>query len=217
LKRPDVERDGVFLVSDGQKLRGYLVAGSSGNIWEFCVSNDDEEVARTLLCEALKYLEKFAISSVNVNVPLDSGLVESLREVGFSAISAERMFVTTLSPEAIVQVLASSRKERLASRFDDEFGFRLRDVPYGVRKEFSVEIRSGALKVSEGFSSKPSVVVELGFMDLLSILFEGSSAWRLFLARKISVRPFRKLGAALSFLSAIRLRGLWFFPLSDYG
>src|SRR4030042_6661610 len=58
LKRPDVERNGIFLAFDSERLCGYLVAGSSGNIWEFCVADNDRDIAKTLLSEALDYLEK---------------------------------------------------------------------------------------------------------------------------------------------------------------
>ncbi|TET62287.1 hypothetical protein E3J49_08460, partial [Candidatus Bathyarchaeota archaeon] len=35
LKRPDVEKEGVFVVEDGdENVVGYAVVGGSGNIWE---------------------------------------------------------------------------------------------------------------------------------------------------------------------------------------
>jgi len=217
LKRPDVERDGVFLAFDGGRLCGYLVAGSSGNIWEFCVADGEREAVGVLLGEAVRYLEGVGVSSVNVNVPSGACVVEGLREAGFGEVPAEKMFVTTLSPAALFQALVTSRRGEFVGRFDDEFAVRLRDVPFEVGKEFSVKIRGVAVEVVEGFPSEPSVVVELGFMDLLSVLFGGSGAGRLFLAGKLRVRPFRKLGAVLRFLSAASLRGSWFFPLSDFG
>ena len=217
LARPDVKKAGVFLAFDGERLCGYIVAGSSGNVWEFCVAKNEKEASRLLLEEAAKYLEGVGASSVNVNVPRDAGVVESLREAGFSVIPAERMFVTTLNPVALVQALVSSRKGELVGRFDEKFGFKLHEAPYGVGTEFSVKITGETVEVSEGLPPGPSVVVELSFMDLLSVLFEGSSASRLFFARKIRVKPFRKLSTVLKFLSAVRLNGSWFFPLSDYG
>jgi len=215
LERPDVERDGIFLALDRDRLCGYLVAGSSGNVWEFCVADDDREVAEALLGEAVSYLEKIGTSVVNINVPRSAGVVESLHRAGFGEIPACGLFVTTLSPSALVQALVAPRKEALVERFDDEFAIRLRDVPYGVGKEFSVKIHNGSVEVAEGFPGEPSVIIELGFMDLLSVLFVGSSAGRLFLTGKMRVRPFRKLSAAVKLLSVLRLRGPWFFPLSD--
>jgi hypothetical protein len=90
-------------------------------------------------------------------------------------------------------------------------------VPRGVGKEFSVKIRAGTVEVFDGFSSEASVVVEMGFMDLLSVLFGVSGAGRLLLAGRMRIRPFRKAGAFLRFLSGLRLKGAWFFPLSDFG
>ena len=215
LERPDVKRDGVFLAFEDGKLCGYAVAGSSGNIWEFCVVDDNEEATETLLCEAVSYLEKIGVSSVNVNIPSEAAFAKSLREAGFGEVPAVEMFVTTLNPAALVQALVTPRKESFVERFDDEFAFRLHDVPYGVSKEFFVRIRDASVEIAEALTAKPSIIVDLGFSDFLSVLFGGSSASRLFLSGKIKVRPFRKLFAVLAFLSAMRLEGKWFFPLSD--
>ncbi len=216
LERPDVERDGVFLVFENEKICGYLVAGSSGNIWEFCVAEDNEEATGALLGEAVSYLEKIGVSSVNVNVPSDATFVKGLRKAGFGKVPSAKMFVTTLSPAALVQTLATPRKEDLEEKFDEEFGVRLRDVPYGVSKEFFMKIHDASVKIAEGFPANPSVTIELGFADFLSILFGDSSASRLFLTGKMKVKPLRKLGAVLALLSMIRLKGSWFFPLSDF-
>src|SRR4030042_3751480 len=215
LERPDVEKEGIFLAFDGERLCGYLVAGSSGNIWEFCVADDDRDTAKTLLNEALGYLDKIGASSVSVHVPNGARMVEDLREAGFGEAFAARMFVTTLSPAALVQALVNPRKEVLMKKLDGEFGVQLRDVPYGASKEFSVKIHNASVEVEEGFPAKPSVIVELRFMDLLSVLFGGSSAGRLLLTGKMRVKPFRKSRTVLTLLSTIRLRSSWFFPLSD--
>lgn len=215
LERPDVKKDGIFLTFDDKKLCGYLVAGSSGSIWELCAT--DDEVARVLLVEALRYLEKVGVSSVNVNIPPDTNIARMLVEVGFGEVPAESVFLTTLDPQALVSALLVSRKEEFVGKFNDEFGVRLRKIPFGVGAEFSVKIRGETVEVVEGFPSEPSVVVELGFMDFLSVLFGSTSARRLFLAGRIKISPFQKLGTALRFLSAVRFRGLWFFPLSDFG
>jgi hypothetical protein len=216
LERPDVERDGIFLAFDNKRLCGYLVAGSSGNIWEFCVA--DDEVARVLLAEALSYLEKVGVSSVNVNIPQDSSVARTLGEAGFGEVPAETMFMTALNPQVLVSTLVASRKEELINKkINDEFGVRLRDAPCGVETEFSVKIRGETVEVGEGLPSEPSVVIALGFMDFLSVLFGFSNAGRLFLVGKMRVRPLWKLGVVLRFLSAFRFRRSWFFPLSDFG
>lgn len=216
LERPDIEKKGIFLAFDGERLRGYLVAGSSGNVWEFCVSDDDREAAGVLLSEAMNYFEKISVSFVNVNVPSGTDAVDVLREAGFDEVPAMKMFVTTLNPAVLIQALITPRKNVVVNGFDDEFGVRLRDTPYGVSKDFSVKIENGSVEVAEGFSAKPSIVVELGFMDILSVLLGGSSMGRLFLSGRIRVRPFWKFGAVLRLMWTIQLRSSWFFPLSDF-
>lgn len=217
LKRPDVDQRGVFLAFEGQTLRGYIVAGSSGNIWEYCVADGEEQAAQTLLTEALKYLEAVGVSSANVNVPRDSSAVRALTEAGFNEVQAERMFITTMSPASLIRALASSRKETLSDESNDDLLVKLHHAPFGTGSDFSVNLRRGSVDVVEGSSTKTSVVVELAFMDFLSIIFDGSSAGRLLLAGKLRVKPFWKLRSALRLLSAVRLRNSWFFPLSDFG
>jgi hypothetical protein len=219
LQRPDVKEDGVFMVSEdeGSDLLGYAVVGSSGNIWEFCVKDGEKEAARVLLAEAVKYLEGVGVSSANVNVPCNADVAGVLVEAGFGEVPAERMFVTSLSPAMLIHAFVGSWKSRELGGSDDVLGFRLRDVPFGVGGEFSFRVHGGLAEVAEGFPSDASVVVELGFMDFQSVLFDGSSAARLLLASKLHVKPFRKFGVALKFLNAIRLRCNWFFPLSDFG
>lgn len=216
LERPDIEKDGVFLAFDGEKLCGYLVAGSSGNIWESCFADDSERHAEALLSEAVNYFEKIGVSSVNINVPNDVSYAQSLRKAGFVEVPPTEMFVTTLNPTALVKAFVTPRKESFAERFDDEFAIRLHDVPYGVGKEFFVKIRDATVEVAEVIPVKPSVNIELRFSVFLSVLFGESSASQLFLSGKIKVRPLWKLFTALALLSAMRLEGKWFFPLSDF-
>ena len=217
LERPDVAREGVFLAFDGERLCGYAVAGSSGNIWELCVADGETEVARALLAEAVKYLEGLGVSSANVNVPRDSSVAEDLLEAGFGEVAPERMFVTTLSPASLVRTLAASRREMFAGVSDGVYGFQLRGAPAGIGDVFSVRFKGGAVEVFENFPGQASVVAELGFMDFLSVVFGRSGAGRLFLVGKLQVRPFWKLRTVLKLLSVVRLSGSWFFPLSDFG
>jgi len=219
LKRPDVKEGGVFVVSEdeGSDLVGYAVVGSSGNIWEFCVADGKKEAARVLLAEAMRYLDGVGASSVNVNVPCNTDVAGVLVEAGFGEIPAERMFVTSLSPAMLVRALVDSLKGTATRGFDEVLGFRLLDAPVGVGEKFSVKARGGVVEVGEGFPSDASVVVEMGFMDFLSVLFNGSSAGRLLLAGKMRVKPLRKFGVALRFLGAVRLTRPWSFPLSDFG
>lgn len=217
LQRPDVRVDGVFVASDGGRLCGYAVVGVSGSVWEFCVADGDGKVAEVLLGEVVRYLEGLGASSVNVNVPRDACVVESLRKAGFGEVPAERMFVSTLNVAGLISALAVPQRVKLEGGFEGVFGFRLRDAPFGVGSEFSVKIRGGDVEVVESFSAEASVVVELGFMDLLSVLFNGASAGHLFLSGKVRVKPFWKFGTVLRFLSAVRLKGSWYFPLADFG
>jgi hypothetical protein len=216
IDRPDVQKEGIFLAFNEQELRGYLVAGSSGNIWEFCVANKDHTAAELLLNEAIKYLEKAGASSIDVNVPSDSGIASALQKVGFGELPAATMFVTTLNPAVLVQALAVPKTKSLSEKLEsEEFGIKLTDVPFGVIREFSVKIHQGIVQVSEAFPIKPSAMVEFEFMDLLSVLLQKSSVSKLLLTRSMKVKPFWKTRAVLTLFTTISLKNPWFFPLGD--
>lgn len=215
LERPDVNKDGIFLAYEDDKLCGYTVVGSSGNIWEFCVAENNKEAAEALMFQALNYLEQFGVSYVNVSIPMDAGYADILRKVGFGEVPAKEMFVTTLSPAKLIEALVTSKRDFFA-KLEEDFGFKLREVPFGVSEEFLVKIHEASVCVAEGSAPNPSVYVELGFQDFLSILFNHSSLTRLFLSGKMKIKPLRKASSVFSFLSNLRLTNSWFFPLSDF-
>jgi hypothetical protein len=215
LERPDVEKDGILLAFDDGEFCGYIVAGFTGNIWEFCVTNDNREVAVALLNSAIEYLEKKGASSIKINVPKGTGITSILQEIGFDELPAARMFVTTLNPSTLIQYLASPLHQVLREKLNDDFCFRLSEVPCYNVIEFSVKVHEKSVEVTEGIVGKSPVIVELKFMDFLLILFKGSSATRLFLLGKMKVRPMWKILDVLQFLSTVRLKSSWFFPLAD--
>lgn len=59
LERPDVKRDGIFVVvGEDEKVVGYVVVRRSGNNWELCYDRgfDGEKIVSLLLDEATRYL-----------------------------------------------------------------------------------------------------------------------------------------------------------------
>jgi putative sterol carrier protein len=217
LKRPDVDENGIFLVTEGENgpLVGYAVVGSSGSIWEFCAGGDRKHVASILLREAVKYLDELGVSSVNVNVPHDKVLNEAFAEVGFTEVPAERMFVSTLSLRELFSVLTADAK--FAEQLDEEMFIELDGAPFGVDKTVSVNIHDGKVAVKDDSSESPSVSVRMDFKTLLSVLFAGLNPYHAFFSGKVRVKPFWKTGRFLEFLSSVRVNSSWFFPLSDFG
>lgn len=217
LERPDVERNGIILVFDGEQLCGYVVVGSSGNIWEFCVDGDREPVASILLHEAMKYLEGLGVSSVNVNVPLDEALARVLVKAGFAQVPVERMFASTLSSRALISELVAGESKKIAGLSDEEIAFKLERVPFGVKDSFSVKMLGGEVEVYDGLPRSPTIIVNADFGVFLSVLFGVLSPYRPLFGRKLKVKPFWKTRTVLKFLSSVCVRGPWFFPLSDFG
>ncbi len=217
LNRPDVEENGIFIVTDSEsgRLVGYVVIGSSGSVWEFCAGGDRKQVASVLLREAVQYLGGLGVSSVNVNVPNDELLREAFVEAGFAEVPAEKMFASALSLREVFSVLAAG--VRLAGKFDEYIFIELESAPFGVETAVYVKIHGGQVEVKDGCSESPSMSVRMDFLALLSVLFAGLGPHHAFFSGKVRVKPFWKTGRFLRFLSSVRVDGPWFFPLSDFG
>jgi predicted acetyltransferase len=216
LERPDVDEKGTFLVcTEDEVLLGYLVAGSSGNIWEFCVSEDNQYVSELLLAEATKYLDMLGASEITVNVPPTPGVRSALCAKGFDEAAGTGLFATTLNPTALLQALIGPQETLLTKEFKDTFTVNLHDTPYGVNGTFSLKIENDSATVSPTPQQKNSIVIETEFMNFLSILLGESNPTQMLLTGKIKVKPFWKFHAVLKILQMLRLRDPWFFPLSD--
>jgi len=220
LKRPDVRKDGIFLVFDKETgdLEGYAVVGLSGNVWELCSKPNREDVALTLLERATSYLEEMGVSSVNLNVPEgDEALNEACRKMGFARVDVHKMFVGVLSFKRLISMLLEDRMEVLSKRFKEKICIRVEDAPFWIEKSISISVNDRGVKVFEGPMDSPTFSVRTDMKTLLSILVGVLSLRRAFLSFRIRVKPFWKIPAAKLFLSSIRIKSPWYWPLGDFG
>lgn len=220
LKRPDVHKDGIFLVFDEEtgSLEGYAVVGLSGNIWEFCSKPNREDVALLLLDKAIDYLKERGVTSVNVNVPeTNKALNEACRKMGFARVDLQKMFVGMLSFSKLFSILAQDKKDFLCERFNEEICIVIKDAPFWIEKAVSIGINGDEVKVSESLLESPTIFVRTDVKTLSSILFGVQNPWRAILSFKVYVKPFWKIPRLINFFNSIRLSDSWFWPLSDFG
>jgi hypothetical protein len=220
LKRPDVRRDGIFLVFDKEtgNIEGYVVAGLSGNIWELCSRPDHEDVALILLDKAVRFLEEMDISLVNVNVPKsDEVLNEACSKMGFDRVNVHKMFVGVLSFRKLISLLVRDRAETLSKKFEEKICIKVKDAPFWIEKAIFVSVHNGGFDVDEVPLLSPTISIQTDAKTLSSILFGVLSPWRALLSFRVSVKPFWKIPRIMNFLCSIRLGDSWFWPLSDFG
>jgi hypothetical protein len=219
LERPDVRRDGIFLLFDEESgnLEGYVVAGLSGNIWEFCCI-PSLDVALFLLDRAIRYLEDMGVSAVNVNVPEGCDVLnEACRKAGFARVDVHKMFVGVLSFSKLFSILIEDRKNFLCNRFEEKFCVMIRDAPFWVEKALSIDINREGVNVFEGSIDSPTVSVKTDVKTLSSVLFGVMNPVHAVLRFKMRVKPFWKTPRFVEFLDSVRLRDAWFWPLGDFG
>ena len=215
LHRPDVKREGIFFVSEDktQRICGYAVVGTTGDIWEFCADCDQELVSSILFKEISKYVDGLGISSININVPDDRVLCKVLVQEGFSRVPADKMFVSTLSLVNLLSKLSGDKK----LHGNEEIVFMFDNVPTSVEKTVSLKVLDGEVTITEGSSKSANVTVNMEFSSFLSILFGTANVGRELIRGKMRVKPFWKIRNVTGFLHKIRLEDAWYWPLSDFG
>jgi putative sterol carrier protein len=220
LKRPDVRKDGIFLLfnKEAGDLEGYVVVGLSGNIWELCIKPNREDAALILLEKAVNYLEERGVSAVNVNVPEgDRALNEACREMGFARVDVHKLFLGVLSFRKLILMLASEREKTLSKNLKEKICLRIEDAPFWIEKALSVSVDGERIEVSESLIESPTILVKTDVKTLLAILIGVVSPWRAFLSLRIRIKPFWKIHVFNSFLGSLRMNDSWFWPLGDFG
>ncbi|MDH5482937.1 MAG: SCP2 sterol-binding domain-containing protein [Candidatus Bathyarchaeota archaeon] len=220
LKRPDVKEDGIFLIFSKEtgNLTGYIVVGSSGNIWEFCSKSGTENVAKILLESAVKYLEEIGASSVNVNVPYDDeALNGACKQLGFAKANAHKMFVGVLSFKKLISMLVAVGSMESIRKISEEIIIKVKDAPFWIENAVSFEVHNGEVRVHDGLSFSPTILVQTDLATLTSVLFGTTSPHRAILTRKVKVKPFWKITTMIKLLLSMRVTYSWFWPLGDFG
>lgn len=220
LKRPDVRKDGIFLVLDVEtgNLEGYVVAGLSGNIWELCSRPEKSDVAFMLLDKAIEFLEKMGASSININVPeSDEVLNEACRKMDFAKVNVHKMFVGILSFSKLMSVLAQDRAASLCKKFKERICITVKDAPFWIERTISVNIDNKEVYVSEGSPEHPTILAQTDVKTFSSILFGNLSPQWAFLSFRMGVKPLWKIPRMIEFLHSVRLGDSWSWPLSDFG
>jgi ribosomal protein S18 acetylase RimI-like enzyme len=220
LKRPDVKKEGVFVVVDeDENVVGYAVVGSSGSIWELCYNpgRDGEEIVSLLLDEAERYLKEVGAVSVTFNAPREDRAFSNVGRVhGFAVLPSRKMFLSVLNLGELISEIVKNRKEELTGKFDEVVLVKLKDAPFWINDRVFIQISRAGVKVDH--ESLPStIIVETDVISLSSLLFGILSPVQLLMRLKLKVKPFWKIPTLLRLLSSLQVKAPWFFPLSDYG
>jgi hypothetical protein len=220
LKRPDVETRGVFVVVDeDEKVVGYAVVGSSGNIWELCYDpkRGGEEIVSLLLSEATRYLEEVGAVSITFNAPREDRVFCNVGRVhGFAVLPPRKMFLSVLNLGELISEIVKNRKEELTGKFDEAVLVKLKDAPFWINNRVFIQISRDGVKV-EHEPLPSTIIVETDVISLSSLLFGILSPIQSLIRLKLKVKPFWKIPTLLRLLSSLQVKAPWFFPLSDYG
>ncbi|MEM3378404.1 MAG: hypothetical protein QW674_05605 [Candidatus Bathyarchaeia archaeon] len=220
LKRPDVKKDGIFLIFDKTtgNLEGYVVAGLSGNIWEFCIRSTCEDTALILLDKAIGYLADMGVSAVNVCVPKDDPVLNGVcRKLGFAQVDIHKLFVGVLSFRKLISIVIQYKAAVLTKKFNEKICITLENPPSWVERAISISVDDKGVNVSEGVIEFPTVSIKVDAKTLFSILVGVQSPRQALLKFNMHVKPLWKALVAERFLRSLRMNFSWFWPLGDFG
>ena len=220
LKRPDVEKEGVFVVEDGdENVVGYAVVGGSGNIWELCYDSgrNGGEIVSLLLDKAVRYLEKVGATSITFNVSKEDYVLNKVcGKLGFAVLPPPQMFLSVLNFRKFISLLVNSKREELMMKFDEAVLVKLKDAPFWIDDTVFIQISRDRVEVGDETQS-PTIRIETDAVTLSSLLFGISSPFQSLIRLKLRVKPLWKTLTLLRLLSSLQLKTAWFFPLSDFG
>jgi len=221
LKRPDVEREGIFAVVNhrDENIVGYAIVGRSGNIWELCYDprQDEEKIVSFLLEKATRYLEKAGATSITFNAPGEDRIINKVcRKLGFAVLPPPKMILSVLNFRKLISLIVNSKKAELTTRFDETVLVKLKDAPFWVDDKLFIQIGRDGVQVGDKAQSS-TIQIETDVITFSSLLFGILTPFRSLIRLKVRVKPFWKTLTLLKLLSSLRMKTTWFFPLSDLG
>jgi hypothetical protein len=221
LQRPDVGREGILVAMEKatREIVGYVVAGKSGSLWELtCPPHPDKkEIVTLLLDNAVSYLEQKGVASVNFTAPqADLVIGQACKEQGFATGAPPKMFLSVLDFQKLFFLIANGKADELKEKFDEILLIRIKDAPFWVCDTICVKINRNEIAV--GAKSRDSTIqVDVDYLTFCSLLFGNSSPFGAFARFRLKVRPLFKTSTLLRFLSALQIRTVWSFQLSEFG
>ena len=219
LERPDVERKGIFVVTNqSEAVVGYAVVGKSGHIWEFSYEPmaDGETIVSMLLEASTIYLQQIGTTSIVFNAPSEDGVLSQVcNALGFVTVPSPRqMFLSIPNLRELVSLLAKTKNEEI-SKFNETVLVKLKSG-FQANEEFFMRINGKEIEIVED-AIPHTIQIEADYISFASMLFGMVSPSRLFLGFKLRVKPFWKTSLSLRLLRTLQITSNWYFPLSDYG
>ena len=219
INRPDVETEGILVVTDGEKIIGYAVVAKTGNIWEFCYdpAYDGKTIISTILEWSTEYVEAAGGDSIVFNAPTDDQLLrEVCSKFGFAEKPPPCLFLNVLDFPQFIHELVGLKQEKLG-KYTEELLFKVKNSHGFYDKEISIKIENGAITVNQKTDKKSCVIIESDVSTIVSCILGTQGLLKAFLYSKIKVKPFWKIFKILRLFSLLKIKDPWFSPGTDYG
>ena len=219
LSRPDVESEGIVIVTENEKIIGYGVAGKTGNVWELCYdpSYDGNETISIILKWITDYVEVAGADSIVLTAPINDNIVRNLcSKLGFAETESELAFVNVVDLPKFMYELLNLRKEKLFG-YNEEILIKLRNSPSWQVQNFTITLKNANISVKEGLTDNPSITLNADPPTIVSCILGTQGLLKSFLYSRLKVKPILKTSKIMKLLSILKINDLWFGPKSDFG
>jgi len=220
--RPNLEKEGIAIVANGDNIVGYTAIEKSGNILELCYdpSCEGKTIVTMLLSWCVEYVNRHGGNSIILNAPAQDDITRQVcRELEFSeqpfANVFGALFLRVVNfPQFLGKIVNQKKNEKKG--FNETILIKLREVPFWCDDHVILRIRKGRIAVLKGKKVRPTITIDTD-ISTISLCIYGSPR-RLYgeiLKRRLRIRPFWKTPRAVKIFSWIQIRNPWYIPIAD--
>lgn len=220
--RPNLEKEGIAVVTKVNNIVGYAAIEKLGNILELCYdpSYEGKTIVTMLLNWCVEYVNRHGGNSIILNAPVQDDIARRVcQELGFSEqpftyAVGTLFFRVTDFPQLLRKIVRE--KEKVEKGIDETILIKLRKVPFWCDDHVILRVREGRIAVLEEKTEKPTINIDAD-VSTISLCIFGShrKLYEEILKRQLKIRPFWKIPGAVKIFSCLQIRSPWYIPRAD--
>lgn len=225
LNRPTVEKEGICIVEEGDRIIGYAVAAINPygprvecEVLEFCYDpSHGRPVVSKLFVWVSDYAKERKVDIVSLDLPDNDNLLRRIAgEFGFDEFPHPQPLIKIVDICHLVQKISESRRALLQDQ-NEIYQVQLLNTVANVNPKFTIQIDKGKVDVMPRIIGVATVRIETDIDTLTSCIFGVSNVFKKILFRRLKIYPFWKISKVLKLFSALRLNDQWYIPRGDFG
>jgi hypothetical protein len=216
--RPNVENEGIVVVTRSKKIVGYAAMETTGSILEFCYNpnRDRKEIVSMLLTWCIDYARHRGAASISLAAPVQDDIIGQMcKELDFTVEPFPALFLKVQDLHQILEKICN-QKVKFERRLRETILFDLKETPSSRASNVTLRIEKGMTTVGTE-DLKPTIVLESDLSTISACIFGSRRLYSAILKRHLRVQPWFKIPKAVKILSQLCLTDPWYVPGADFG